>query len=99
MLAVNRLGPAAIAFTVFLMTTPGASAQQDDGTMAKLKSMAGQFAAQGGLQQMKSNAQNAYNNEEKDWAACKALKDVNARASCYEQVHDRLSALVAGYLK
>ena len=67
--------------------------------MEKLKSMAGQFAAQGGLQQMKSNAQNAYNNEEKEWAACKAMKDVKARATCYEQVHDRLSVLVAGYLK
>ncbi|MDR3435487.1 hypothetical protein [Telmatospirillum sp.] len=71
------------------------SAQQQQQLMDKLKGLAGSNA---GLQ-LKATAQAAYANAEREWAACKALPDVNARAACYERVHDKISAVVGAYLQ
>ncbi|MTJ80594.1 MAG: hypothetical protein F8N37_06195 [Telmatospirillum sp.] len=80
-------------------SSPSTAQQQPQDLVEKLKTIAASPAGQAGIAQLKGKAQTAYADTEKEWANCKALPDVNARATCYEKVHDRLSALVSTYLR
>jgi len=86
-------------FLLGLLATGEASAQMDPALMEKLKGLAGQYAGQGGIAQMRASARMAYEKEEQDWAACKALPNLKARAACYEREHDRMTALISTYLQ
>ena len=96
---MRRLVVALVAGLVVAGAATGVRAQVSPDLVEKLKALAASPAGQAGIAQAKSKAQATYAQEEQDWAACKALPDVKARATCYEGVHDRISAQVSGFLK
>jgi Ni/Co efflux regulator RcnB len=96
---MRRLVVALVAVLAMAGAMTGARAQVSPELIEKLKALAASPAGQAGIAQAKSKAQATYAQEEQEWAACKALPDVNSRATCYEGVHDRVSAQVSGFLK